>query len=322
MDRCLISLGANIGNPLETIRTAAELLRSRLAGTQSEYRLSRYFRTPPVGGPSGQPPFVNAVVAVHTELTAHEVWQAIREVESELGRQRDRRWEARRIDLDILLYGELRIWSPQLKIPHPRMCMRRFILVPALDVAPAWIDPVSGWSIAQLAAALQTGPGNLLLISDDKERHAAWLPEIAQQTRAEVIPLEANLTAPSARWLCLASMVEMRQLTETAGQLPLAKLVMFLTSPTGHSGPPAPASDWEVQHQRLAESLQLAPPQLSAIQPSAIQSNAKPPLQLPPTLSGPRYLLSGDDRSWAIHEIVSALEAMDCPVEPIAEALL
>lgn len=313
MPRCLISFGANIGNPLETIRTAADLLRQQLVSTPDDFQLSRYFRTPPVGGPSGQPPFINAVAAVTTPHAVETVWQAVRAAERELGRQRDRRWEARRIDLDILLYDDLRIWTPQLKIPHPRMCMRRFILIPAAEVAAQWLDPVSGWTIGRLAEAVRSGPANLILVSDDVPHHASWLPDIARLTMSEIIPLGIAPALPWARWICLTSLQHWRQAVAT---LPpdsyrlRTKLVMFLTSP----GPPAaaaePAGSWEERHADLASWLRLVAPE----SPAGVDAQSA---MGKTCCDGPRYLLSSDDRQWAVHEIVSAMEAMDCPIEPL-----
>ncbi len=302
MARCLISLGANIGDPLTAIRSASNQLRQRLVGEDGAYRLSRLFRTPPVGGPAGQPPFVNAVAALDTQFSVLQVWQAIREVEQELGRERDRRWEARRIDLDILLYDEVRIWTPQLKIPHPRMCMRRFILIPALDVAPTWTDPVSGWSIEELAASLQSGPGSLLLVSDDVAALTDWLPEIARQTMADILPLGTTPPTSTNRWVGLASLADAWSQSQS-----LPKLSMVLTSSNQPSSDIEVQVDWETRNLELAENLHM-------VSARSYQS-ASPAPHLP--IVGPRYLLSSDDRAWAIHEIVSALEAMDCPVEPL-----
>jgi len=324
MAGCLISFGANLGNPQETIRGASELLRRRLGTDTRDYQLSRYFRTPPVGGPSGQPPFVNAVAALHTNRTVLDVWQAIRQVEQELGRQRDRRWEARRIDLDILLYDDVRIWTPQLKIPHPRMCMRRFILVPALDVAPDWIDPVSQWSIGQMAQSLQAGPGNLLLLAEEPEGYEDWLPEITRQSRAEVIPLgQAKSNAPT-RWLSLCSYAGLHthladvRYSQASGarhvDQSLSKLVMVL-APASQSPLSDPDSGkWETSNLELAAHWRLvAEPLPDPLSPLGAFGVCESPA------IGPRYLLSSGDRAWAIHEVVSALEAMDCPVEPLPD---
>jgi 2-amino-4-hydroxy-6-hydroxymethyldihydropteridine diphosphokinase len=189
MARCLVSLGANLGDAQATVRAASDLLRSLLAdGDRLE--MSRLFRTPPVGGPSGQPPFINAVAAINTSLTPWEVWSRIRQVEHHMGRQRIRRWEARKIDLDILLYEDLRIWTRQLKIPHPRMCMRRFILLPALDVAADWIDPVTQWSVEQLAGQLSIGRGSLVLVADREMQPEALLREVSRHSLASCFPAE------------------------------------------------------------------------------------------------------------------------------------
>jgi 2-amino-4-hydroxy-6-hydroxymethyldihydropteridine diphosphokinase len=224
--------------------------------------------------------------------------------------------------LDILLYDDVRIWTPQLKIPHPRMCMRRFILVPALDVAPDWIDPVSQWSIGQMAQSLQAGPGNLLLLAEEPEAYADWLPEITRQTRAEVIPLgQAKSNAPT-RWLSLCSYAALNKHLADAPQsqpatsspvdLSISKLVMVL-APAGQV-PPADrdSGKWETSHLELAANWRLVahPPHTPQLPPWGRKVCDSPAI-------GPRYLLSSGDRAWAIHEVVSALEAMNCPVEPL-----
>ncbi len=309
MARCLISFGANIGHPPDAIRKASEYLERRLVPKGADYQLSRLFRTPPVGGPAGQPPFINAVAAIETQHSAIDVWNTIREVEQALGRQRDRRWEARRIDLDILLYDDHRVWTPQLKIPHPRMCMRRFILIPALDVAADWIDPVSQWSIAQLCQSLQTGPGNLLVIADDVARQTEWLPEIMRQSMAAVVSLGDSPASRESRWISLASVDEFQQAINppASQQFPLAKLTMVLTPCTADRQAIDAGLDWESRYQSWAESLRIAETSNRLVEDR--------PDYL--SIEGPRYLLSAEDPQWGIHEIVSALEAMDCPVEPM-----
>lgn len=321
MPRCLISLGANLGDPQQTIQAATRLLRQRLRVVESGvdsggFELSRPFRTPPVGGPTGQPPFVNAVVAVETPLTLHQVWQTIRAVELELGRERDRRWEARQIDLDILLYERQRIWTPRLKVPHPRMCMRRFILIPAMDVAADWIDPVTGLSICELAKPLQSGAGSLCLVASNTNTAQAWLKEVSELAAAQLLPsghpssgLSPSDRPPSvsgSRWLSLVSTEEFERhlrAPSPAADEPRPKLTIFLAEPSSDAN-----TAWENQHLHLAQQLQLmgSPP------PNQDRSHCELP-----TWVGPRYLLPSHDGQWAIHEMVSALEAMDCPVEPI-----
>ena len=343
MARCLISLGANIGDAWSTIQSAAarlqELLcKSSLATTcdlnPSAFQLSRCFRTPPVGGPAGQPPFINAVAAVSTDSSIWDVWHCIRTVEKEFGRERNLRWEARRIDLDILLFDDARIWTPHLKVPHPRMCMRRFILLPAVDVASDWLDPVSGWTIGQLADNLRTGAGNFVLLADAASKPESLLAEVARRTgalwrdpnaafTATTSATSATLSKPPAnrgRWVsaivrplgqAIASGAD--QLNESEvdelradsrrGELE-TKLVIVLA-------PKVQATDvaWEDYHQALAVELGMQP-----------QANVKASLGYRGRVRqfcwrGPRYLLASDDVDWAVQELIAALEAMDCPIE-------
>lgn len=309
MARCLISFGANIGDAWGTLQSAALRLREHLCDDSSSgslnesnsFRLSRCIRTPPVGGPTGQPPFINVVAAIDTSATPWEVWHCIRNVEKEFGRERNLRWEARRIDLDILLYDQVRIWTPHLKIPHPRMCMRRFILLPAVDVAHDWIEPVSGWTIGQLAENVRSGPSNFVLLADESSHAESLLAEVARRGGAEWCPSTAPTGAEehsltgrwiSARIAAFARLDELR-LDELSGLFNQCKLVIGLA-------PKVPFSDvaWEDYHHLLAQRFGMFTDTTNSIFPK-----------------GPRYLLASDDHDWAIEELTAALEAMDCPVE-------
>ncbi|MCA9191624.1 MAG: 2-amino-4-hydroxy-6-hydroxymethyldihydropteridine diphosphokinase [Planctomycetales bacterium] len=300
MARCLISFGANIGDPLQTIAWAADRLQAELSSPSSSFLLSRFFKTPPVGGPSGQPPFINAVAAIDTSYNVWEVWQTIRSLEQELGRTRNQRWEARAIDLDVLLFDDQRIWTPQFKVPHPRMCMRRFILLPAAEVASQWIDPVTQMSIGQLAANVMQGPSNLCLVSDSPAiQSTAMLKSVARQAMATWWSLENDaddLTVLNKqRWVTWQSFPSDGTGLRGILQTPSSKLTVWLTDP--HSQPQNSA--WEDCHLSAAQALNLVGPGES------------------PMLRGPRYLLSGENLAWAQHELVAAMEAMDCPIEPI-----
>ncbi len=324
MARCLMSLGANLGDPLETIRAAVEQLRLRLASAGQGFALSRFFRTPPVGGPAGQPPFVNAVLAVDTSLSCVQVWQALRAVEHDLGRQRDRRWEARRIDLDILLYEQQRIWTPHLKVPHPRMCMRRFLLIPALDVAADWIDPVSQCTLAQLAEPLISGAASLMLVSQNTVVGERLIADVARLSLATPVPRTLSAGDQQGRWLSVISPASLQE--QNWQPSTPAKLLVFLTEP---SSPATEAGTscvaWEVKHASLASLMRLAAGSDEA-QDTASQNAWYEDSRLKSDflnqglpLVGPRYLLPSEDQAWAIHELVSALEAMDCPIEPLED---
>lgn len=335
MENCLVSFGANIGDAAGTIRDAAkELEKLTSSAGGCTFQLSRLFRTPPVGGPSGQPPFINAVAAIHTSLSPWQLWSAVRQVEQQFGRQRNLRWEARKLDLDILLFGQERIWTPQLKIPHPRMCMRRFILMPACDVAADWIDPVSRSSIFELSSRLKSGPASLCLIGHQHSAATSILAEAARQAKATWLRPESNCDAiknpdqsrvhrNASRWVQFVPRPASEDSSKsTSGenfgnylnnsfhQVSDAEpcLAVCLAepepAPSEHSnGLQGKEAAWEDVYRNLATRLNLL----------ASSPNRPPPLEY----VGGRYLLPADDLDWATHELVAALDAMDCPVEPL-----
>lgn len=292
MHRCLISFGANIGDAKSTVLYAFQLLQQMLASGDSA-QLSRLYQTPPVGGPSGQSAFINAVAAIETELSPWEVWHVIRSIENQLGRERQRRWEARRIDLDILLYDDQLIWTPQLKIPHPRMCMRSFILKPALDVAADWLDPVSQMTVQQLNDNLQTSPS--VSHPDCIFASANHLP--FESVVAEASKATALITANQS--IKLVGLEQLGQLMPVGQASQICRLlVVWVDVKEG--------SAWEDQHRLLAIKLRLS---------SLQRPNHANPAPLP--FIGPRYLLATSDHTWAAHEIQAAFEAMNCEIKPL-----
>ena len=299
MPQCLVSFGANLGDASKTIQAAADSLLSRIANATSDFKLSRFFRTPPVGGPSGQPPFINAVVAIETKLNVWEMWSCVRDVETEFGRTRNQRWEARPIDIDILLHGDQRIWTPQFKVPHPRMCMRRFILAPAVDVAADWIEPVTGWSIERLFNHVRVGRGSLVVIASEIQLATKLLQEAARQAVADWVEFRnEQLELPNTRWVgVLPSESSLQTLENSGSQQP--KLLVRLGDRMQVDG-----VSWEDFSRHLAIELNLVESQ---------SDNASQKVGY----LGPRYLLPSDDPEWAIHELAAALDAMDCPVEPV-----
>jgi 2-amino-4-hydroxy-6-hydroxymethyldihydropteridine diphosphokinase len=136
MTLAYIGLGANLGDREQAIRRAAELIGAR--------RLSTIIETEP-WGVTDQPPFLNAVAELETELRPRELLDELLRVERELGRVRDgRRWGPRAIDLDLLLYGEETIEEPGLSVPHPHLAERLFVLEPLAELAPALVVPGRG----------------------------------------------------------------------------------------------------------------------------------------------------------------------------------
>ncbi len=131
-----IALGANLGDAQATVREAMDAIGS-VPGTQLTRRSSLY-RTAPLE--SSGPHYINAVVEVGTTRTAPDLLRELQVVELRAGRLRPYRNAPRTLDLDILLFGEARIWSDALTVPHPRMHTRAFVLVPLSEVAPHRVD--------------------------------------------------------------------------------------------------------------------------------------------------------------------------------------
>lgn len=103
---------------------------------------SQIRETHPLGGPSGQGDFLNAVAGVVTSLDAVALLDVLQTIEDRFGRQRWERWGPRTLDLDLLLYDDAVIETERLVVPHPRMHERRFVLEPLCDIAPEAIHPV------------------------------------------------------------------------------------------------------------------------------------------------------------------------------------
>ena len=130
MSRAYLGLGANLGGRLESLLRAVALLEER--GVRV-LRSSRVYETDPVGGPD-QPDFLNAVVEVEVSGSARELLEVCLAVEEEMGRVREERWGPRAIDLDVLTFGDEEHDEPGLRVPHPRMHERAFVLVPLLEL--------------------------------------------------------------------------------------------------------------------------------------------------------------------------------------------
>ena len=159
-NRCVISLGSNLGDRGQALSAAAVAIE-RLASV-SDVRRSRVYQTPAIGGPSNQPPFLNACVAAETSLSADELIGKLQTIEAELGRERINRWAARKLDLDLILYGRLIGSSATATVPHPRYTVRRFVVLPAAEVAGDLRDPRFGWSLRELADQLRMPPSDLV----------------------------------------------------------------------------------------------------------------------------------------------------------------
>src|SRR4030095_2530023 len=105
--------------------------------------VSGVYETSPVGGPPGQDPYLNLVVAIETDLSARQLLGMCHRLESAAGRVRAERWGPRTLDVDILWIDGETVHEADLEIPHPRMRARRFVMVPLADIAPDLLE--DGW---------------------------------------------------------------------------------------------------------------------------------------------------------------------------------
>ena len=132
--RAYLALGSNLGDRHGHL-TAARLAISALPRSTVR-QVSSLYETPAWGGATPQPDYLNAVMAIDTELSALELWQRTAEIERALGRTRGEKNAARTLDIDVLLFGNIVLNTTILVIPHPRMHLRTFVLQPLLEIAP------------------------------------------------------------------------------------------------------------------------------------------------------------------------------------------
>ena len=137
-----LGLGSNLGDRLVAMRAAIQALDDHpRIRVDFERGVAPLYETGPVGGPPGQGPFLNSAVRVGTTLSGMDLLCALLSIEESLGRMRGDRWDARIIDIDLLLFADLVVNGENLSIPHPRMHTRRFVLDPLAEIAGAKLCP-------------------------------------------------------------------------------------------------------------------------------------------------------------------------------------
>ncbi len=153
--RCFIALGANLGDPVATVKAAILALRG-LADTEF-IAASSLYRTAPVGL-KHQPDFINAVVELVAVSSAPTLLESLFEIEARFGRQRSVKNAPRTLDLDLILFGGRIVDEPGLVVPHPRFRGRGFVLEPLAEIAPDMVDPVTGQTVSELYQAFKETP--------------------------------------------------------------------------------------------------------------------------------------------------------------------
>ncbi|MFH0771339.1 MAG: 2-amino-4-hydroxy-6-hydroxymethyldihydropteridine diphosphokinase [Candidatus Omnitrophota bacterium] len=152
LQRVFIALGSNLGDRRKNIETATEKLKC--SPEINLIKVSGLLESDPVGGPP-QGKFLDGAVEIRTTLSPRELLTLLKQIEKEVGRiSSPVRWDPREIDLDILLFGDLKIDEQDLKIPHPLLHLRRFMLEPLCEIAPEVIHPVLEKSIVEIFSEL------------------------------------------------------------------------------------------------------------------------------------------------------------------------
>jgi len=150
--KAVVALGANIGNPKESLDIALALLQQ----STEVIAISSFYLTAPIGGPP-QPDYLNAVCILESDLPALDLLSLLQGIEKSLGRERIQHWGPRTIDLDLIQYGPLVSQTKELELPHPRAHERRFVLEPWCEIDADAVLLTHG-RVDLLLALLPPGP--------------------------------------------------------------------------------------------------------------------------------------------------------------------
>ena len=184
MTRVFLALGANVGNRERNLLLALRLLepQCRVQAVSSLYRSEATV----LDGQAPGPDYYNAACEVETGLAPSELLALVKEIEREIGRRPAARWAPRPVDIDILLYDEEAIASPELTVPHAALHERNFVIAPLAEIAPDARHPVLGLSIGELAEG--TDFAGLAHLARWHAAEAAWEPIEGEEPAAAVDP--------------------------------------------------------------------------------------------------------------------------------------
>jgi 2-amino-4-hydroxy-6-hydroxymethyldihydropteridine diphosphokinase len=191
-----IGLGSNLGDRYGILDAAVAALAD--APGVSVETVSSYHETSPVGGPPGQGAFLNAAVSLETTLDPHQLLATLQEIESRAGRVRKVRWGERTLDLDLLIYACKFLETPDLRLPHPRLAFRRFVLAPLAEIAPKIVDTMTKRTISDLLANLETPRGRIAIHGPRGPNKTRIRSRVAQGLGAAEISESETLRHPSS----------------------------------------------------------------------------------------------------------------------------
>ena len=152
--KCAIALGSNQGDSLSILERSLNVLND-IPGIDLQ-TTSSWYKTKPVGTPDSQLDYLNGCALLSSAQTPEELLTVLQATEIQFGRTSKGDLQPRTLDLDLLLYGDLVLNTPNLTLPHPRMSERAFVLVPLAEIASDWIEPVSGMKISKLLRNVDT----------------------------------------------------------------------------------------------------------------------------------------------------------------------
>lgn len=155
----LIAFGSNLGNPRSSIKEAIR----RLSGMVSVGRVSSLYSTKAVGGPPAQPDFLNGALTIVPEGSPRETLEMLLGIEKEMGRAQRQLWGPRIIDLDLLAQDDIVVNEPSLKVPHPRLHERAFVLAPLAEIAPRWRHPLLNLTAGEMLDRLNDADRAVIL---------------------------------------------------------------------------------------------------------------------------------------------------------------
>lgn len=159
MKTAFIGCGSNLGERQQQLRQALQWTEEEIGEIVS---VSTLYQTSPWGN-IDQPDYLNQVWQIRTVMDPFDLMRKLLELEKRANRERIQRWGARTLDLDLLFYGDYIVRTEELELPHPRLHLRNFVLIPMEEIAPDWIHPVFQKTIAELRQE-----------SRDEEKVAVW----------------------------------------------------------------------------------------------------------------------------------------------------